>query len=290
MSEKRNIWFSFIGSFSPKFYKEIAHQSFKRSFGYLILLVLTISLVLSVKYTLSARGAMQKAAEWVNTEFAEKLPELLPEINIINGEVSSPVEQPLVHDEWDEFAFILDTTGTITSLDKYKNGILLKKHTLIVRHTKTGTTQTEEYDLSKVKSFKIAPGKKEGEVIILNIEGRNFNLTQNNIERWLHIARKVIFPIMAVSFFLYYLLAKIFHLLLFSLLSLIVNGVTNAKLKYNNLLNIGVLALTPSVLFAVLAVLSGLQIPLVGLIYTGLYGAFLIMAIRQFKTTSIGER
>ncbi len=282
MNEKKNIWFCFIGSFSPKFYKNIVSQSFARSFGYLSLLVLVLSLVLSVKYTLNTRVAIQKFVEWINTVFVEKIPEFLPEINIKNGKVSSPAEQPLIR-EWKEFAFILDTTGTITSLDKYKNGILLTKHTLIVKHTERSKTQTEEYDLSKVKSFKITPGEKEGEFITLNFEGRKFNLTQNNIERWSDIVVKIIFPIMVASLFFYYLLAKIFHLLLFSLLSLIVNGVTNAKLKYDNLLNIGVLALTPPVVFSVLVAVFGLKIPLFGLIYIGFIVYFSLWQFHRLK-------
>lgn len=282
MDERKSIWFCFIGSFSPKFYKNIVSQSFARSFGYLVMLVFAVSLVLSVKYTVNTRVVTQKFVEWINAVFVEKLPEFLPEIHINNGEVSSPAEQPLVR-EWEKFAFILDTTGTITSLDKYKNGILLMKHTLVVKHTETGKTKTEEYDLSKVKLFKMTPGEKEGEFIILNFEGREFSLTQNDIERWSNIFGQAILPIMVVGLFFYYLLAKIFQLLLFSLLSLIVNGVTNSKLKYDNLLNIGILALTPSVVFSVLAEVLGLAIPLFGLIYIGLYSLFLVMAISECK-------
>jgi hypothetical protein len=290
MSEKRSIWFGFIGSFSPKFYKEISHQPFARSFGYLVLLVLAISLVLSVKYTFDTRETIQKTAEWLNTEFAKKLPEFLPEINIKNGEVSSPAQQPLVH-KWKEFAFVLDTTGNVTSVEEYKNSILITKHKFIVKYTEDGNRpKIDEYDLSKIKSFKLAPGEKEGEFITLNFEGQEFSLTEKTIVKWLHVLEKILFPVMIVGLFFRYLVAKFIHLFLFSLFSLIINNVNNVKLKYDNLLNIGVFAMTPPVVFAVLAGVLDFKLPLSGLIYIGLYSLFLIMAIMQFKTVSVEER
>ena len=88
MSEKRNVWFGFVGSFSPRFYKEIVSQSFGRSFGYLVLLVLTMSLVLSIKYSFNAQTGIQKGVEWINANLAEKLSEFLPEITIKDGKLS----------------------------------------------------------------------------------------------------------------------------------------------------------------------------------------------------------
>lgn len=284
MSEKKNIWFGFIGSFSPRFYRSIASQSFARSFGYLVLLLLLTSAVLSAKITFNARIAIQKSLEWINTELASRIPEFLPEINIKNGEVSSPAKQPLIY-EWKDSAFVLDTTGTITSLSKYKSGILIMEHALMIKHTENNKTQTEEYDLSKIKSFKIAPGEKKGEFIILSFEQRSFSLTQKDIEMLSDIVGKVIFPVVTIAFFLYFLFAKFLHLFLFSLLSLIVNTVTDTKLKYDNLLNIGIFALTPPVIFSALVLVLGLNIaaPFVFLLYIGLYSLFLVMAISECK-------
>jgi hypothetical protein len=283
MSEKRNIWFGFIGSFSPKFYKEIARQPFARSFGYLILLATFVSLTLSAKYSLEAKPFIEKAAQWVYTEFTEKISEVIPEINIKNGEVSSPAEQPFVKDEWKEFAFVLDTTGKITSLGEYKNGILITKHEFITKYTENGRTKIEKYDLSSVKSLSIIPGKKEGELLILNIEGQAFSLTREKIKRFAEIIGKILLPVMVIIMFLYHLIAKFIQIFFFSLLSSTVNKIHNVKLNYDNLLNIGVFALTPAVVFGVLAEVLDLRIPLLGIIYIGLYSAFLIMGVINSK-------
>ena len=116
MDEKSNVWFGFIGSFNPKFYKEVSRQPFGRSFGYLMLFLLVMSLVLSVKYTFYMRVGVEKAVEWLSTDFAKKLPEVLPVINIKDGEVSSPVRQPFVY-EGEGFAF--DVPPLLPMLSEY---------------------------------------------------------------------------------------------------------------------------------------------------------------------------
>ncbi len=283
----RSIWFGFIGSFAPKFYKQIAFQSFGRSFWYLTLLVLFISLIFSIKYTIIAREWIQEAGWWINTDFANELHDFLPEINIKDGEVSSPVEQPFIHN-WKEFAFILDTTGKITSLVEYKNGILITKYKFIIRKTEDGKIETKEYDLSKISSLKIIPAEKEGEILGLIYKDRKFSLTDEVVDKWVGIIRRFILPIIAVSLLLYQLIAKLILLLLFSLVSLIVNKIVDAKLEYRHLLNIGVYALTPYVAMAVLFGLSNFKMPLLWLIHIGLYIAFIIFAILQSRTRSVG--
>lgn len=297
MSEKRNVWFGFVGSFSPRFYKEIVHQSFGRSFGYLVLLVLVMSLVLSVKYSFDARAGIQKGAEWVNANLAEKLSEVLPEVTIKDGKLSSPVQQPLVR-EWEDFdddlgmgkfAFILDTTGAITSLDGYPNGILITEGKMVVKYKEAGRSKIEEMEFSDIKSFRMTPGEEEGVLIDFNFEGEDFKLTEDIIGKWAGIIGKLLFPVIMVGVFIYYLAAKLLQVLLFSLLSLIVNSANNAKLKYDNLLNIGVFAVTPAVTLAVLTALLNIKIPMFAIIYIGLYSAFLITAIVQIKTANINN-
>jgi hypothetical protein len=90
MTEKKSIWLGFRGSFNPEFYRGIVTQSFERSFGYFLLLILAVSIIFSIKYTADARGVIGEVVTWINTEFAERLPEFLPEITIKDGDVSSP--------------------------------------------------------------------------------------------------------------------------------------------------------------------------------------------------------
>ena len=283
MTEKKSIWLGFRGSFNPEFYREIVTQSFGRSFVYFLLLILAVSIIFSIKYTADARGEIGEVVTWINTEFAERLPEFLPEITIKDGEVSSPAEQPYIH-EWEEFVFILDTTGSITSLDDYQNGVLITKRTIIVRTIENGKIQTEEHDLSMITSLNIGPGKGEGELITFSFQEWRLSVTQENVTKWSKFISRALLPLIVVFFFFYHFTTKFIHLLFFSLVSLIANRIVDAGLEYSHLLNIGIFALTPPLALAVLAMVFGLTIPMFWLLYIVVYCAFLIMAIKRCET------
>lgn len=288
MTEKKSIWLGFRGSFNPEFYRGIVTQSFGRSFGYFLLLILAVSIIFSIKYTADARGVIGEVVTWINTEFAERLPEFLPEITIKDGEVSSPAEQPYIH-EWEEFVFILDTTGSITSLDDYQNGVLITKRTIIVRTIEDGKIKTEEHDLSMITSLNIGPGKGEGELITFSFQEWRLSVTQENVTKWSKFISRALVPLIVVFLFFYHFTTKFIHLLFFSLVSLIANRIVDAGLEYSHLLNIGIFALTPPLALAVLAMVFGLTIPMFWLLYIVVYCAFLIMAIKRCKTRNNEE-
>jgi len=288
MTEKKSIWLGFRGSFNPEFYRGIVTQSFGRSFGYFLLLILAVSIIFSIKYTADARGVIGEVVTWINTEFAERLPEFLPEITIKDGEVSSPAEQPYIH-EWEEFVFILDTTGSITSLDDYQNGVLITKRTIIVRTIEDDKIKTEKHDLSMITSLNIGPGKGEGELITFSFQEWRLSVTQENVTKWSKFISRALVPLIVVFLFFYHFTTKFIHLLFFSLVSLIANRIVDAGLEYSHLLNIGIFALTPPLALAVLVMVFGLTIPMFWLLYIVVYCAFLIMAIKRCKTRNNEE-
>ena len=288
MTEKKSIWLGFRGSFNPEFYRGIVTQSFGRSFVYFLLLILAVSIIFSIKYTADARGVIGEVVTWINTEFAERLPEFLPEITIKDGEVSSPAEQPYIH-EWEEFVFILDTTGSITSLDDYQNGVLITKRTIIVRTIEDDKIKTEKHDLSMITSLNIGPGKGEGELITFSFQEWRLSVTQENVTKWSKFISRALVPLIVVFLFFYHFTTKFIHLLFFSLVSLIANRIVDAGLEYSHLLNIGIFALTPPLALAVLVMVFGLTIPMFWLLYIVVYCAFLIMAIKRCKTRNNEE-
>jgi hypothetical protein len=288
MTEKKSIWLGFRGSFNPEFYRGIVTQSFGRSFGYFLLLILAVSIISSIKYTADARGVIGEVVTWINTEFAERLPEFLPEITIKDGEVSSPAKQPYIH-EWEEFVFILDTTGSITSIDDYQNGVLVTKRTIIVRTIENGKIKTEEHDLSMITSLNIGPGKGKGELITFSFQEWRLSVTQENVTKWSKFISRALVPLIVVFLFFYHFTTKFIHLLFFSLVSLIANRIVDAGLEYSHLLNIGIFALTPPLALAVLVMVFGLTIPMFWLLYIVVYCAFLIMAIKRCKTRNNEE-
>ncbi len=245
-----NLWRS-VTSF--RFYKEIAFQKVSKSIGYLFLFIFLITLALSMKYSTVLIQGM--------AEVSKELGDRLPEIRIENGVVSTDVQEPFIIEEKD-FIFIIDTTGKITTVDpSYKQGILLTRNKLIHRQSEI---ETRAYDLSKIKSFTV---NKEA------------------MERWRKASSRFAFPFLVVILFPYYVVAKQIQILFFSLIALIANTATKANLKYENLFNISLFALTPPVLLATIFNLAGLRIPLFlsVFLYTVIYIIFLIGGVKSCK-------
>jgi len=245
-----NLWRS-VTSF--RFYKEIASQKVSKSIGYFIFFILLITLLLSMKLStvlIQGVGAMIE-------EFGDRL----PEIRIENGVVSTDAQEPFTIEEKD-FIFIIDTTGKKTTIDpSYKQGILLTKNKLIHKQSEI---ETRAYDLSKIKSFTV---------------------NKAAMERWRKTFSRFAFPLLLVCLFLYFVVVKLIQILFFSLIALIANTVTKANLKYENLFNISLFALTPPVLLATIFNLAGLRIPffLSLFLYTVIYIVFLIGGVGSCK-------
>ena len=158
------------------------------------------------------------------------------------------------------FVFIIDTTGGVATIDpSYKQGILLTKNKLIYKQSEI---ETREYDLSRIKSF---------------------NLDHEAIGEWKGILKRFSLPIVFASFFPYFVITKLIQILFFSLIALIVNVATKTNLKYQNLFNISLFALTPPVLLATIFNLTGLRIPFLGLVYIVIYLIFLIEGVRSCR-------
>ena len=239
--EKIGFWESLTISFQPRAYRKIISQPFGRSFRYLALFLLLVSLVLSVKYTLVLRGGMEKANKWINTSAAGMIAKNLPEeIKIKNGQVSTTAKEPFVR-HWDfggegkkgEVALIIDTTGRTRDLDDYRQGILLTKNKLIFKNTKPGgAAEIKEQDLSQIKLFVLRRWDKEkGELAVITSGKNTFPLTYEDIKRWREKTSRLL-PLMIVPLLIYYLIAKMVHLFFFSLASLITNDLTKAGLEY----------------------------------------------------------
>lgn len=236
---------------SFRFYKEIAFQRVSKSMGYFFLFIFLITLVLSMKFSTALIQGMGE----INKEIGDRL----PEIRIKDGVVLTTAQEPFIIEEKD-FIFIIDTTGkTITIAPSYKQGILLTKNKLFYKQSEI---ETREYDLSKIKSF---------------------TLNKEAMERWRKVFSRFALPILLVSLYPYYIVVKLIQILLFSLIALIVNTITKANLKYENLFNISLFALTPPALLATVFTLAGLKIPFIWLLYIIVYIIFIIGGIRSCR-------
>lgn len=280
---KTAFWKSLGQSFSPKFYKEIVHQPFGRSFKYLVLFLLLISILIGGKFSFMLKSGMREANQWINENLPGKIQEYLPEqIEIKNGQLSTTAKQPFVRSFAEgEGVFIIDTTDKISSLDDYENGFLLTKTKMILKNIKPdGTVEIKERDFAEIDSLTIMRGDEtRGEIIEFISPQKSFVLTYNLLNRWARNIWRIAFLPIFIFLFIYFLIAKFLQLFLFIPVSLITNTVAKAKLQYKDLLNIGVYALTPPTLLATLFILFNVAIPAFGLIYIIIYSAFLSLGV-----------
>lgn len=249
--KKMNVLFSTVlrSCTDFKFYKEIFYQPFGKTVRYLVILVVLVTVLLGIRYSIIFSNFSKKGMQWVEKN--------APYIEITDGIVAADVKQPFITEE-EGFLMIIDTTGETKGIDSnYKTGVLLTKNKLIVKQDEV---RTQEFDLSKVKSFQ---------------------LDKETLSRWRKVFIIGIIPIMIIMQFGYAFIAKIVQALVAGLAVLIFKP----RLQYSNILNVCVYALTPPTLLAVLIVLIAPK-PLLffPIIYLGMYIAFIVGGIRQAHT------
>jgi len=238
----------------------------------------------SLFISLNIKKGLEGANQWVKENLPGKIKEYLPgEMRIEKGKLAADFPQPFIKEaSKGEFAFIVDTTGKITSLDGYKNGILLTQDKIITKAYKgPGRVEIEKMDIKEIgDSLIIQPGDEEkGEIIRFISPPKSFVLSYDLIERWSKIAYKILFFPFLIFVFLYYLISKLLQVMLFSLVSLSARAFYRIRLSYENLLNIGIYTLTPITLLAVLFILANIRVPFFPLIYILVYSMLLILGV-----------
>lgn len=235
-----------------KFYKGIFTQPFGKTLRYLLLLAILVTLVLGVRYGIGLNRFSKETLKWIE--------ENSPYIEITNGVVKADCSQPYLV-EGKDFVMIIDTTGQTTEIgEKYRAGVLLTKNKLIVKHDEI---RTQEFDLSKVKSFK---------------------LDKTTFGKWRSFFVFVLIPSMIVMQFFYFFIAKIIQSALAGLVVLIFKP----GIKYSNILNLCIYALTPvTILSLIVTLVSPRPIPFFWLIYLGMYIAFVVGATKQCSTEQV---
>jgi len=150
----------------------------------------------------------------------------IPKIQITNGEVSAEVEQPYYFRNADtnDVLAIIDTTGTVTSIDDPNTFLLLKKDSLIVRQN---AFESMNYDLSQIEDF---------------------TLSSEVVMRYLQVIAKyaviVMFPLAVLFSYVY----RIIQVLIYGAIGMIFTSACNLKLPYEALLRLAVVAVTPCII------------------------------------------
>jgi hypothetical protein len=235
-----------------KFYRSIKDNKFSRSFVYLLLLFLIVYFISGTRTFIATRIAIDELISNVNTNISE--------FKLENGEFSFEGEMPYYISSSTNEAFVIDTTGQVDAsiLKDVESGILITKSKV---YMKNNQVETREFSLTELKGI---------------------TLTKSDVLEFLPKLSWIMFIFIAFGF-IFVLGWKLLNAVILALLGLIVTAIMGGRLKFNNLLNISIFALTLPMLIQLAVNLYGYPIPYFGLIYWGISLLYVVLAVRSCK-------
>jgi hypothetical protein len=249
-----------LSFYSKELYRDLAMNWRGVNFLYLFLLLAVCWIPITMRVN-------KFIGQFVNEE-APKILKEVPDITITNGEVSIKEPQPyyIKGPDSNNVVAIIDTTGTINSLEKTGAYCLLTKNKLIIKQSKV---ETREYSLSQVK---------------------NFVLTGDHAMKWLHIIKKlavvVLFPIVVGGSFIY----RIIQALIYGAIGMLFASGCKVKLPYSALVRMAVVAVTPCIIISTVLLSAGVRLPFASLIYLLLSLGYLFFGVQAVSQTMPPEQ
>lgn len=191
----------------------------------------------------------------------------VPEIRIEDGVVSVAVEQPYVITEHGEAKplVVIDTTGTIESLDDTEAIGLLTLNKFMIRKT---DVETQVYDLRNVREYVI---------------------DRQRVEGWLRFGRSylalVAYPFAVLGVFL----LRLALVLLYSAAGLLFAAWRRVTLSFKSLMRLASLALTPAAIIGMIAMTSGVVIPGWGIISLAMSLGYLFFGVQAVTSLAVDD-
>jgi hypothetical protein len=236
--------------FSKALYREAALEWQGTGFAYLLLLlaVCWIALILQVQ---------AKFSRFVDQE-APKLICQIPAFSIVKGKAAIQEPQPYLIKEpkTGETLLVIDTTGSITSLDEAKAFGLITETQAIFRKNKFET---------RTFSFR---------------EIDQFTLDQDKITGWLNVARKSLFAVLYPLAVLASFTARLVQLLIYAAIGLLFASWCKCQLTYPALLRLAAVAVTPGIIIKTILTLAQTHVPGAGWWYFLLAMGFLFFGVK----------
>ena len=239
-----------LAFFSQALYRDVALRWQGVAFGYLLLL-------LALCWIPGALRIHSSVAFFVDEE-APLVIEQVPEITIIDGQafVDSPQPYTIRDPETDEALLVIDTTGTITSLEQTDARALV-----------TAQQATFHKNAFETRSFSFA-------------RVDHYTLDKEKIYRWMDIAKTwmapVLYPLCILGSFVY----RIIQVLIYACIGLLLASLCKGKLPFDALLRLSVVAITPAIIIGTLIDAAAIELPLPGLWFFLLAMGYLLFGIR----------
>lgn len=235
-----------------RFYKSIKNNRFSKSFVYLLLLFLIIYFINGTRTYIATRIGVEELVAGMSTN--------IPEFRLENGEFSFEGEMPYYISSSTDEAFVIDTTGQVSEsiLKDVSSGMLITRNMIYV---KRNAIETREFSLTEFKGV---------------------TLTKSDVLEFLPKLSWIVLIFIAFGF-IFALGWKLLNAVILALLGLVASAAMGARLKFNNLLNISIYALTLPMLIQLAVNLYGYPLPRFGFIYWGISVLYVTMAVKSCK-------
>lgn len=287
--EKMNFFQKIKRSFNPEFSKIVIYWPLREGFKYLALLILLVSLIFALKGAISFNLFAKNLPEKAEVFFSENLKDF-PEIEVKEGKTFS-TKDPFLK-EWnvdkEKIVFVIDTKAKKEDVISgkysiYPQGLFLLENEFLIKTIEDEKESTEAYPFSKEMNFKIIFSPEEETLLRFEWNHQKLKVTLKLLRKWIGIINLIILPLLLIFLFISGFCGKTFQALIFSILSLVVNKLTKAKLAYKKLLNIGIFLLTLPLILETAVNLTPIKIPHFGIFNNLLYIGFLISGILKCR-------
>jgi hypothetical protein len=221
-----------IGAFYSKpLYSAACHEWKGTGFGYLFLLVAVCAIPLLVRIQAGVAGFVEGEASRVVSQ--------IPVLTFENGRMTLEEPQPYTIRDPDTgmSLVVIDTTGTITSLEQTSARALITETQALVQKS---AVETRAFSFQDIESF---------------------ILDQAWINGWLDRIGKYLTPVLYPFVVLFTFLGKAIQALVYAAIGLLFASLYKSRRAYDELLRIAVIAITPGILIRTLQSAAQVQIP-----------------------------
>jgi hypothetical protein len=220
-----------LSFYSRAAYADVAHNWTGTGFGYLFLLLAFCWIPPMYKAQLGLSAFVRNDAP----RFVDQL----PEIRVTNGVVTCDAAQPvtIVDPDTREPVAIVDTTGSVSSLDGQKARMLVTRDRVIVRKS---DVETRTFDMAQVQRFTVNAAKAR---------------------EWLGLLERLLIPILYPFALAGSLLFRVLQALVGGLIAGLFAGSMQLTLRYGALLRLAIASATPGIVVGTLLSALGLHIP-----------------------------
>lgn len=257
-TEKRKLsfWMEIVSSVQGiKHYENVLKETTGKAVFYLLLISALLGAVGAIRGAIEMNAGISKVIKIYNDK--------CPNFELKNGELSVDADMPIVFSEYEDNYIVIDTTNKTNPdvLDSHSKGVLILKDKMF---DKKNEVQTQVIDF---KSF------------------QQVTINKDIVNRYLPFANAII-PFIFLVNMLGDFLGGILSSLFLAIFALLINGVFKINLKYGQLYNLSIYALTtPLIIDTLFKILNLKHFSFYWLVYHVIAYIYIGFALNKLKNS-----